>query len=115
MSLIVLFLFANEDETHLCIVHNELNLLLTARCIERYCYRPNPISAEVGVEILQAVLCKDGNILLRFHAKVEQSIAHLLHAQREMVPRNGFPFVPTEVFKCQGWCIAILASLLMNE
>ena len=99
MRLIILFLFAYEDETHLRIVHNELNLLLTTSGIEWYCYRSNAISAHIGVEILQTILRKNSNLLLRFQAKIEQSITHLLHAQRELVPRNGFPFVPTKVFK----------------
>ena len=81
VGLIILFLFANEDKTHLRIVHNKLHLLLTTGCIERHSNGANAIRAEVGIEILQTILREYGDILLRFHTQVEQSIAHLLHAQ----------------------------------
>ena len=115
MSFIVLFLLANEDKTHLRIVHNELYLLFATGCIEWNRYSTNAIRTEVGVEILQTILRENSYILLRFHTKVEQGITHLFYTQREMIPRNGSPFVRTKVFRCQCGCVAILASLLVNE
>ena len=69
VRLIILLLFAYEDETHLRIVHNELYLLLATSCVERNCNGTNAIRAEVGVQILQAILREHGDILLRFNAK----------------------------------------------
>ena len=68
MSLIVLFLLSNEDKTYLRIVHNELYLLFATGCIEWNCYSANAIRTKVGVEILQAILRENSNILLRFDA-----------------------------------------------
>ena len=74
MRLVVLFLLAYEQQAHLGIAHHVLHLLLGAGGIERHAAQPDAVSAEVGVEILNAVLGKHADALLWFHSEIEQSV-----------------------------------------
>ena len=86
MRLIILFLFTNKDETDLRIVNHILNLLFTARCIERNRHCTNAESAKISIQGLYTVLRKDAYILLHFHSHVEHRIRNLFHPIGELVP-----------------------------
>ena len=81
VSLIVLLLFTDKDDLHLGILNHILNLLFGTCRVERYRYHLNAIGTEVGVEIMDAILGEDGNLILRFQAKIQHGIAHLFHTQ----------------------------------
>ena len=92
VCLVVLLLLADEQESHVGIVHHILNLLF-ARCgVDGYRHHTDAIGAEIGVHVLNAVLCEHGNVLLRLYAEIEHGIRHLLHAKRELFPGNSLPF-----------------------
>ena len=86
VCLVILLLLAHEDKLDLGIVNHILDLLLATGSIERYRHRTHAVSAEVGVEILYAILREHGDLLLWLEAEVKKGVAHLLNSKRELVP-----------------------------
>ena len=115
MRLVVLLLLANEQEAHVGIVHHILYLLFARGGIDGYRHHTNAIGTEIGVHVLDAVLCKHGNVLLWLNAEIEHCIRHLLHAKRELFPRNSLPLKRTEQPEVKRRFRAVLLGLLMNE
>ena len=115
VCLVVLLLLANEQEAHVGIVHHILNLLFARGGIDGYRHHTNAIGTEIGVHVLDAVLCKHGNVLLWLNAEIEHCIRHLLHAKRKLFPRNNLPFKRTEHAEIQHRFRPVLLGLLMNE
>ena len=56
MCLVILLLFANEEEANLGIIDHILNLLLTAVGIERYGDYSDTVCTKIGVQIMHTVL-----------------------------------------------------------
>ena len=115
MGLVVLLLFAHEKEANLRIIDHILYLLL-ARCgIERNRNHANTVGSEVGIEILNAVLCKHSNVLLRLDPKVQEGVADLFHTQRELVPRYSLPLQAAETTEGKRVTLPVFLGLLMYQ
>lgn len=115
MSLIVLILLANKQVLYLGVVDHVLYLALGTGCIKRNGHNPNSVRSKICIEILDAVLRKHRYLLLGLNAKIQQGIAHLLHAQRKLIPGNCLPFQTSKTTESQNGARAILLSLLMDE
>ena len=115
VSLVILLLFAHEEEASGGIVDHVLNLLLAARGVKWNRDSPHTVSAEIGIKIMYAVLREHGNVFLRFDSEVKHRITHLFHAQRELVPRHGFPFQTTEIAKRDDGFRAVFLCLFVYK
>lgn len=115
MSLIVLILLANKQVLYLGVVDHVLYLALGTGCIKRNGHNPNSVRSKICIEILDAVLREHRYLLLGLNAKIQQGIAHLLHAQRKLIPGNSLPFQTSKTTESQNGARAILLSLLMDE
>ena len=115
VSLVVLLLLTDEEETHLRIVDDELYLLFRAGGIDRDRACPDAVRAKVGVEILHTVLREHSNIFLGLDAQVQHGIAHLLDTQRELFPGNSLPFQASKRTERQGTPRPVLLCLLMYQ
>ena len=115
VRLVVLLLLADEEEAHVRVLHDVLNLLFARRSVNRNRHRTNAVGTEVGVEILDTILGEHGDVLLRLQSEVQQGVRHLFHTQRKLIPRHGFPLGRTEHFEVQHWLCAVLLRLLVNQ
>ena len=88
MRLVVLVLLAYKEEAHLSVVNHILYLLLAAGSIEWNRAHLDAISTKVGIEIMHAILGENSNLVMRLGTDVQQSIAHLFHSQRKLIPRH---------------------------
>ena len=88
---IILILLSHKDETHLGIAHHVLHLHLTAGGIERNRNHASRICAKVHIQAFRHILGKNHDILLNTHPQLKQSIAHLPHPHREVIPGNIIP------------------------
>ena len=88
MCLVVLILLAYKEEANLSIVNHILYLLLAAGSIKGNRAHLDAISTKVGIEIMHAILGENSNLVMRLCADVQQSIAHLFHSQRKLIPRH---------------------------
>ena len=73
-SLIVLLLFAHEEEPYLGIAHHELYLLLTAGGIEGDGDGTDAPGAEITKQVLYGVLREDTHVFLQLHTKVQHGV-----------------------------------------
>ena len=74
VSLVILLLLADKQETHLRIGYHVLYLLLTARGIERYRDGTYAVCTEIGEHVVYGVLREYGNVLLNLNAKVQHCV-----------------------------------------
>ena len=86
LRFLILFLLSHEEQAYLRIVDHKLYLLLTIGSVEGYRHSTHAVRTEISIKILDAVLREHRDTLLRLDAQIEQGIAHLFHAQGEMVP-----------------------------
>ena len=78
ISLVVLVLFAYEEQPYLSIGYDKLHLLLRTRRIERNSYCTYSKCAEVGEQTVYCVLRKDSDIFLHLDAEIQQCVRHFL-------------------------------------
>ena len=74
VCLVVLFLFAYEDNLHSAVLNHVLYLLLGTGGIERDADDAYAIGSEVGVQVLDAVLRENGYAVLGLQSEVEKCI-----------------------------------------
>ena len=86
MCLVVLILLAYKEEAHLSVGNHILYLLLAAGSIKGNRAHLDAISTKVGIEIMHAILGENSNLVMRLCTNVQQSIAHLFHSQRKLIP-----------------------------
>ena len=88
VSLVVLLLFAYKEEAHMGIVDDVLDLLFAGSGVDGNRYHTDSVGSKVCVQVLNAVLREHCNVLLGLHSEVEHGVRDLLHAKRELFPRN---------------------------
>ena len=86
VCLVILVLLTNKEEAYPRILHHILNLLFTGGSIDGNRHCPNAIRTKIGIEVLDAVLRENGDVLLGLDFQTEHCVRYLLHAQRELLP-----------------------------
>ena len=113
ICLVVLFLFANEEDAYLRIANHKLYLLLTTRSVEGNGDSTYSESTEVGKHILNDVLREDSHILLNLNVEVQHGVAHLTYSFRECLPRTLSPLRTAEITIFKHRSLAVLLCLLV--
>ena len=115
VSLVILLLFAYEEEAYAGIVYHVLYLLFGSGGVERDGNHAHTIGSEVGDEILYGILREHTDSVLRLGAKVEQCVGCLLHQLGKAVVAHLLPCRTSKVLVGEGSTVAILLSLLQGE
>ena len=115
MCLVILILLAYKKKAHLTVVNHILYLLLAACSIERYRAQLNTISTKISIKIMHTILGENSYLVVRFCPNVKQSIAHLFHSQRKLIPRHRLPLIATKLLKSKGSFIAIFLGQIVNQ